>query len=103
MDEFRNEMKISLAAVETKVDGRVPSFHKCVRDIVSNIFTLYIILDVQQSITRVEKHVVDAKADDAQTRGRWFLVSTVTCPLASRSTAAGDYKSYITVWTDDCI
>jgi hypothetical protein len=86
MDGYRNEMKIVMAAVEKKVHGRAPSLYYCLRDIIPFTFTLNIITDVQLSITRVENHVVDAKADDAQARGGYFLVFTAQFSLPRQTT-----------------
>jgi hypothetical protein len=72
MDEYRTEMKI-------KFEGRATSLSWCVGDIVSIIFTLYIMTDML-------KHLVDAKADDAQIRGRNSLVRTAHYLRASLTT-----------------
>jgi hypothetical protein len=72
MDEYRTEMK-------NKFEGRALSLSWCVRDIVSIIFTLYIMTDMR-------KHHVNAKADDAQIRSEKSLVSTAHYPRASLTT-----------------
>jgi hypothetical protein len=72
MDEHRTEMK-------NKFEGKAPSLSWCIGDLVSIIFTLYIVTDIL-------KHLVDAKADDAQIRGENSLVRTAHYPRASLTT-----------------
>jgi hypothetical protein len=57
MDAFRDEMQILMG----KFDGRVPSISWCVGDMVSIVFTLYIMIDMHLCI----KHLGNAKDDDA--------------------------------------
>jgi hypothetical protein len=58
---------------------------------------------MQQSISRIENHVIGAEADGAQERSRYFLVRTAQYPVASADNSAGKLRSNRSIWTDDCI